>query len=311
MNSKVDRLFAYLDGLTSRPRRTELEALLRRLDLGAEDLAGWVHFSPRSYQRNLVRAGDWYHLWVMCWRNGQRSPIHDHAGSVCGVRILAGTATVTRFEFAANGQVKATASDDCPPGSVVATADDDLHQVSNLLAGNADLVTLHVFSPPLLRMGTYSLLDATRGEDVWGEERRVVTSFPENSETPLESVHGLVTPNRLFFVRNHFAVPTLDLAAWRLTVEGRVKQRRAWAWEELMDAFRMLLTMSMAGAHAPMAANDLKITASKLLRGMHIHCTDMDEVIVAKNAIVQAGKNLRNYLDVAQSFDGSEEIHEF
>jgi hypothetical protein len=37
----------------------------------------------------------------------------------------------------------------------------------------------------------------------------------------------------------------------------------------------------------------------------------MDEVIVAKNAIVQAGKNLRNYLDVAQSFDGSEEIHEF
>jgi DMSO/TMAO reductase YedYZ molybdopterin-dependent catalytic subunit len=39
----------------------------------------------------------------------------------------------------------------------------------------------------------------------------------------------------LFFVRNHFSVPMLDLAAWRLTVEGRVKNRRAWTWEELMD----------------------------------------------------------------------------
>jgi hypothetical protein len=81
---------------------------------------------------------------------------------------------------------------------------------------------------------------------------------------------------------------------------------RARLRREFVVAFRELF----AGAHATMAAHDLKITVSKLLRGMHIHCTDMDEVIVAKNAIVQAGKNLRKYLDVAQSFDGSEEIHE-
>jgi len=30
-------------------------------------------------------------------------------------------------------------------------------------------------------------------------------------------------------------VPALDLAAWHLTVEGRVKKRREWTWEELMD----------------------------------------------------------------------------
>jgi DMSO/TMAO reductase YedYZ molybdopterin-dependent catalytic subunit len=57
------------------------------------------------------------------------------------------------------------------------------------------------------------------------ERRKVVTTVPENSETPLDGVRSWVTPTRLFFVRNHFAVPTLDLATWRLTVEGRVKQR--------------------------------------------------------------------------------------
>jgi DMSO/TMAO reductase YedYZ molybdopterin-dependent catalytic subunit len=67
------------------------------------------------------------------------------------------------------------------------------------------------------------------------EKRKVVTAQPENSETPLEGVRSWVTPTRLFFVRNHFAVPSLDLATWRLHVEGRVKQHRAWTWDELNE----------------------------------------------------------------------------
>jgi DMSO/TMAO reductase YedYZ molybdopterin-dependent catalytic subunit len=65
------------------------------------------------------------------------------------------------------------------------------------------------------------------------EQRKVVTAVPENSETPLDGVRSWVTPTRLFFVRNHFAVPPLDLATWRLSVEGRVKRPRAWTWDEL------------------------------------------------------------------------------
>ena len=50
-------------------------------------------------------------------------------------------------------------------GAVVGSVDKDMHQVSNLQAGDADLVTLHVYSPPLLVMGTYSLHDRERGEE--------------------------------------------------------------------------------------------------------------------------------------------------
>jgi len=53
--------------------------------------------------------------------------------------------------------------------------------------------------------------------------RRIVTSGPENSETPLEHVPSWVTPNRLFFVRNHFEPPAVaDARAWELTLEGLV-----------------------------------------------------------------------------------------
>src|SRR5207248_16341 len=65
------------------------------------------------------------------------------------------------------------------------------------------------------------------------EQRKMVTAVPENSETPLENVRSWVTPNRLFFVRNHFDVPALDLATWRLRVEGCVTQPASWTWEEL------------------------------------------------------------------------------
>src|SRR3954468_13793150 len=112
MASKLDALLAFLDALDSRPLIDELTTRLRQLDVDCADLAGFLRFDDRPYQRNLVRAGRWYHLWTLCWKNGQRSPIHDHAESLCGVRVLRGVATITRFEIAPNGHVKAVGSED-------------------------------------------------------------------------------------------------------------------------------------------------------------------------------------------------------
>ena len=50
-----------------------------------------------------------------------------------------------------------TGSRDLPAGYLCGSVDEDIHQVSNLQAGGADLVTLHVYSPPLLRMDVFSL----------------------------------------------------------------------------------------------------------------------------------------------------------
>jgi cysteine dioxygenase len=158
-------LIAYLDGLSGRAPLDELLELLECMEVDPADLAEHVRFSAQGYTRNLVRAGPWYHLLVLCWKNGQRSPIHDHAGSSCAVRVLRGILTETAFVFVPHGRVKAVGSRDLAAGTVCGGQDFDLHQVSNLQDGDADLVTLHVYSPPLLRMGTYSLTDDTRGQE--------------------------------------------------------------------------------------------------------------------------------------------------
>jgi cysteine dioxygenase len=161
----LHNLFAYLDQLDGRALLEELVAELARTEVSCDHVADFIRFSERGYTRNLVKGGPWYNLLVLCWKNGQRSPIHDHAGSSCAVRVLRGTATETAFAFAPNGHVWATGSRHHRPGAVLGSQDSDLHQISNLQADGADLVTLHIYSPPLLWMGTYSLTDTQRGQE--------------------------------------------------------------------------------------------------------------------------------------------------
>ena len=158
------QLCAYLDSLTARAAVEDLKAQIHSPAVTVDDVAEFAQFSEDRYLRTLVCQGEHYHLLVLCWRSGQRSPIHDHARSTCGLRILRGTATETVFEKSPSGLIKPSHSKDYHQGDVSVSADDYIHQVSNLQAEGEDLVTLHVYSPPLLRTATYSLTEPAIGE---------------------------------------------------------------------------------------------------------------------------------------------------
>ena len=161
---KLAPLFDYLDGLTRQATIEELKERISAVDITIDDVREFVRFSETQYLRNLIRSTDFYHALVLCWRSGQRSPIHNHAGSTCGFRVLAGTATETMFEPTPSKLINPVSSADLVVGAVSASQDADIHQLSNLQALETDLVTFHVYSPPLLRMDTYSLTDRAVGE---------------------------------------------------------------------------------------------------------------------------------------------------
>ena len=69
-----------------------------------EDVKDFVRFESTNYQRNLVALGPWYEVLVICWRSGQRSPIHNHAQSTCGLKVLSGVCTETYFTHSPCGQ---------------------------------------------------------------------------------------------------------------------------------------------------------------------------------------------------------------
>lgn len=158
--AELSELVNYLDSLQERADVAQLDRLLSENVATLDTLQSFVEFGDLTYRRNLIKQNTWYELLCICWKSGQRSPIHDHAQSTCGLKIVTGVATETVFASTDCGQIKAVSSTDFAVGQVCSSQDSDVHQVSNLQSPGNDLVTLHIYSPPIQSMDTYTLTGA-------------------------------------------------------------------------------------------------------------------------------------------------------
>jgi len=72
---------------------------------------------------------------------------------------------------------------------------------------------------------------------------------PRNLEFPLSELKGPIVPNEQFYVRSHFATPTVDDNTWRLKVEGAVERPLELSYEELtkLPSRTMTATLECAG----------------------------------------------------------------
>lgn len=148
-------LLNYLDSLSGRADLDVLSGMLSKLDITRADIDSACVFGTRGYKRNTISRTDWYELVALCWRSGHSTPIHDHRGSSCAFRIVQGVGTEIRFERTPSGLVCPVKTISMNPGYICAAEDADIHQVSNMQAAGQDLVTLHIYSPPLKMMAQY------------------------------------------------------------------------------------------------------------------------------------------------------------
>lgn len=153
-----------LEGLRGRATIEALRALLGSSPVTIADLEPFVRFKDDHYQRVLVSSSEHYEMLVVCWKSGQQSPIHDHAHSTCCFRVMQGICTETVFDFSAKGHVVERERRDLPEGHLTASQDTDTHQVSNVQPQGSNLVTLHIYSPPLGAMRKYSLTGDRDGD---------------------------------------------------------------------------------------------------------------------------------------------------
>jgi cysteine dioxygenase len=148
----VDRLMA-LDRPAS---LSELRLWLAEPDISREDLEPFVHFDEFCYARNPVVASHHFELLCICWKAGQSSLIHDHVGSACGVRVVLGELTETIFHVVGNGRARPGMVNNYRAGFVCSSFDRDVHQITNHQADGSELITLHIYSPPLAVMNSYT-----------------------------------------------------------------------------------------------------------------------------------------------------------
>ena len=79
------------------------------------------------------------------------------------------------------------------------------------------------------------------------------------------------------------------------------------------QAWGIAKTLGRVGAaavNATVSALSLRITVNSLMKGVHVECKDMAELMEAENAIVEAGQNLKAEIEAATTFTGEERVIE-
>jgi Cysteine dioxygenase type I len=150
--------------------RAELQSLVD--ELAAEPERWRQHVSFASGRRHYVslHRDDYVDVWLLCWKRGDDTGWHDHDISSGAVRVVRGAVRESSPRIGGEPVVRVV-----PAGRSFSFGSDLIHR----LAGEDDLaVSIHAYSPPLWRLGQYSI-----GGD--GVMRRISVSYADELR-PLE-----------------------------------------------------------------------------------------------------------------------------
>ena len=117
-------------------------------------------------------------VWLICWSEDHDTGFHDHDLSAGALAVIAGSVREERLVL--GRPTRAPIARTVRAGSSFAFGASDIHRV--LHAGDEPAVTIHAYSPPLVRMGAYVI-------ESDGQLRRHAVSYEEELR-PLEHAAG-------------------------------------------------------------------------------------------------------------------------
>jgi predicted metal-dependent enzyme (double-stranded beta helix superfamily) len=146
----------------------ELQAVACQIAARKELWSEHVSHDPehRTYAE-LVR-DEHLDVWLLCWSHDHDTGFHDHDLSAGAVAVAAGAVREERLVL--GRPVDSPIAKVARAGSSFSFGASDIHRV--LHAGEGPAVTIHAYSPPLLRMGSYSVEES-------GQLRRFAVSYED------------------------------------------------------------------------------------------------------------------------------------
>jgi quercetin dioxygenase-like cupin family protein len=151
--------------------RAELQALVDEL---AEDPGRWrehVAFSEQRRHYVSLHRDEYVDVWLLCWQEGDDTGWHDHDISSGAVRVVRGAVRESSPRIAGEPVTRVVGA-----GASFSFGPEHIHR----LAGeDAQAVSIHAYSPPLWRLGQYSV-------DADGVMRRQSVSYADELR-PLEA----------------------------------------------------------------------------------------------------------------------------
>lgn len=106
------------------------------------------HDTGGRHFASLHRDGD-LDVWVLCWNTADDTGWHDHDTSSGAVAVVRGAVTEARPRMGGEPEVRTVAA-----GRSFGFGPDHIHRMAGAVDGS---VSVHAYSPPLWRMGQYSI----------------------------------------------------------------------------------------------------------------------------------------------------------
>jgi cysteine dioxygenase len=150
-------LIETLNNQTTPPALAEINSWLEKVEISQLDLQPYLGFKEGNYWRHRVCRNSAVEMLIICWRPGQKTPIHDHNGSHGVVRVQQGLMFEQIFTYDEERGLNYDTARDCPEGTITGAAVNDIHQLGNPDVSGRDLITVHVYAPPLGVLKTYKL----------------------------------------------------------------------------------------------------------------------------------------------------------
>jgi predicted metal-dependent enzyme (double-stranded beta helix superfamily) len=161
--------------LSSLPARTldpdELTALVEQLAAEPERWSGLVGYDDSERVYVSLHRDDHVDVWLLCWTPENDTGWHDHDISSGAVRVVAGALSEANPRIGGEPAIRIVRA-----GESFAFGPDHIHRLSGAVARS---VSIHAYSPPLWRLGQYSI-------DPHGVMRRQSVSYAEELR-PLEA----------------------------------------------------------------------------------------------------------------------------
>ena len=121
----------------------------------AADTDKWQHHvqhDPEQRTFAVIWEDEDVNAWVLCWSKDHDTGFHDHDQSIAAIVTLEGQVREDRLRLSGGNRERvydAGQGFTVPPNAI--------HRV--LHHGDAPAVTIHAYSPPLTRMGSYMIAD--------------------------------------------------------------------------------------------------------------------------------------------------------
>ncbi|MEO8358710.1 MAG: cysteine dioxygenase family protein [Vicinamibacteria bacterium] len=166
----VEDFVSVLKGFTAETMTSETVLdFCRDTDIQDSSLVPYVHFQDAMYTRNLIYRDDLFEVMAICWKKGQKTPLHSHNGQLGWMIVSRGIAEVSNFKWqgcnASEGQ-HASEGLDCIAGATELSLSREhvetctrgghvnsinrektIHQVA--VVGDEPVVSVHVYSRPI------------------------------------------------------------------------------------------------------------------------------------------------------------------